>query len=218
MAKQSTRTPSPFKYRNGWRIQVTLANSKRPARTFEKYADAQAWANEQLANADCEHTPVLGSPTQATLAQALDHYARHCSVSKKGVAQELTRINQYLEATELPLLKAYANEDGGIDIRPLARNSTRPEFEAYIRKRRGARDGTFAFKHRLAQMKCSRISPTDILAFRAQMLKDGLSESTIQKEIAAIAIGRCRSDAPQFLPRSGHLCARVLSDPTVDFI
>jgi len=67
-------------------------------------------------------------------------------------------------------------------------------------------------------MKCSRISPTDILAFRAQMLKDGLSESTIQKEIAAIAIGRCRSDAPQFLPRSGHLCARVLSDPTVDFI
>jgi len=114
---------------------------------------------------------VLGGPTQATLAQALDYYAQNCSIAKKGVAQELTRINQYLEATELPLLKAYENEDGGIDIRPLDRSSLRPEFEAYVRKRRGEREGTFAFKHRLAQMKCSRISPADILAFRAQMLK-----------------------------------------------
>jgi len=188
MARQSIRTPSPFRYRNGWRIQVTLANGQRPARTFEKYADAQAWANEQLANADCEHTPVLGGPTQATLAQALDYYARHCSVSKKGVAQELIRINQYLEATDLPLLKAHVNEDGGIDIRPLARSSIRPEFDAYVRKRRGERNGTFVFKHRLAVMKCSRISPADIVAFRAQMLKDGLSESTVQKEIALLKV------------------------------
>src|ERR1035437_3708402 len=90
------RTPSPFKYRGRWRAQVTLKNGSRPFEDFSAHADAKQWIADQLSIANSAHDAVLGGPTSATLAQALDHYARNFSISKGGVAAELNRINRYL--------------------------------------------------------------------------------------------------------------------------
>jgi hypothetical protein len=38
----------PFRYRGGWRMQVTLSNGKRPTRNFDNYEEAKAWGAKVL--------------------------------------------------------------------------------------------------------------------------------------------------------------------------
>ena len=91
----------PFRYRGGWRMQVTLKNGTRPCEDFDKYADAVQWGADQLAPAkNSQHQPELGGPTKATLAQALAFYAEHHSLLKGGVDAELNRINHYKHPTQ----------------------------------------------------------------------------------------------------------------------
>jgi integrase len=186
MPKKGCTSAKPFKYRDKWRMQVTLANGKRPFQDFVSYADAVQWGIDKLGNANSEHDPVLDGPTRTTLAQALNHYACHFSVAKDGVDQELTRINHYLEGAGMPLLVAVTTPEGGVKVQPAEAKVLSPEFKAYVDKRRAARAGTYAYMHKLAKMRCSKISPADIKGFDTQMRNDGLSDSSIQKEIALL--------------------------------
>lgn len=101
----ANRAAKPFKYRGRWRAQPTLANGLRPAQDFDTYDAAKACISEQLANANTEHLPELGGPKQASLAQALAHYAGLHTITKGGYAAELDRINHYLVADGLSALK-----------------------------------------------------------------------------------------------------------------
>ncbi|MDO8451109.1 MAG: tyrosine-type recombinase/integrase [Rhodoferax sp.] len=109
-------------------------------------------------------------------------------MTKDGVAQELTRINHYLEGAGMPLLEAVTNGNGGCTVQEMEAKTLSPEFQAYVDKRRAARAGTFAYKFRLAKMRCGQISNADIKGFETQMINDGLSESSIQKEIALLKV------------------------------
>lgn len=177
----------PFRYRDGWRIQVTLDNGKRPSKDFAKHADAVQWAADTLSPAkNGKHAPELGGPTKATLAQALAFYAEHHSLLKGGVDAELNRINHYLEGAGQPLLKAVVNAKGG---RELARHTPTAQPDAWQQhndRRRTARAATYAAIRTLANRRCSEISSAHIRALHTQMSKDGLSASTIQKEIAML--------------------------------
>lgn len=189
MPKKGTCTAQPRKLADGkWRIQITLTNGKRPARKFDTKAEASDWKNAELDKQNKAHAPVLGGPDEATLAQALDHYARIFSVTKKGVDQELIRINHYLEGAGMPLLGTSVADNGGVSVVEVPAKTLSKEFQAHVEQRREASAGTFAFKHKLARMLCSEISHADIAAFKAQMLNDGLSDSTIQKEIALLKV------------------------------
>lgn len=178
----------PFKYRGKWRIQVTLKNGKRPSADFDKYADAMDWANEQLANANSEHGPALGGPKEATLAQALDHYARQHSITKGGVDAELNRVNHYLEAVSMPLLKAVDNDLGGVEIAEHHRKALPDGWQRHNDARRAKRQRTYETIAQLAAKRCSAISPADIRRLFTAMKTEGLSESTIQKEIAMLKV------------------------------
>lgn len=186
MPKKGCTSATPFKYRGKWRIQVTLANGTRPFKDFASYAEASDWGAKKLANENTEHDPVLDGPTRTTLAQALNHYACHFSVAKDGVDQELTRINHYLEGARMPPLVTVKTPEGGVKVEPAEPKVLSPEFKAYVDKRRAARAGTYAYMHKLANMRCSQISPADIKGFDTQMRNDGLSDSSIQKEIALL--------------------------------
>lgn len=89
---------------------MTLANGKRPAEDFDSFDQAKQWMADQLANANTEHQPELGGPKQASLAQALAHYAGLNTITKGGYAAELDRINHYLTADGLPALKIVAKD------------------------------------------------------------------------------------------------------------
>lgn len=194
MAKKRSATPQPFKYRNRWRIQVTLDNGQRPSKDFDSFEEAKSWGIELLANGNNQHEPILGGPIRATLAQALDHYGRNFSVRKGGVDAELNRINHYLEAAGMPLLKSYPTPSGGLEVKavePKDPSNTRRrknvrKLEVYVQERRAKRSGTYAYIAKLANMRCSQISPADMEGFVTVMGNEGLSPSTIQKEIAML--------------------------------
>lgn len=178
--------PKPFKYRDKWRATVTLSNRTRPTKDFEKYDDAVRWIAEQLANADSLCAPELGGPTVATLADALFHYAGLYTVNKGGVVSELNRINHYLEAAGRAPLKSVANAAGGSTLieRPLRELPS--AFQRHNEIRLTAREQTYARIAELASKRCSVISTADIRRLVSDMKQDGLSDSTIQKEVALL--------------------------------
>src|SRR5690606_4270737 len=87
---EMSKMPQPFRFRNGWRAQVTLRNGSRPAKTFATHEEAKAWIAEVLANNNGENLPLLGGPTQARLADMLDYYVRHVTVVKGGAYRKST--------------------------------------------------------------------------------------------------------------------------------
>lgn len=181
-----TKSVKPFRYRGKWRAQLTLANGQRPSKDFEKHDAAVTWLTETAANANTDKEVVLGGPTQASLAQALTHYAHNYSVSKGGVASEVNRINQYLRSAGLPLLKPVINAKGGCELTVHTPASLPQGWQDHASARSQARAGTQACIQRLANKRCSMISTADVRKFFVQMGADGLSASTLQKEIALL--------------------------------
>jgi integrase len=182
-----SKPAKPFKYRQKWRAQLTLKNGQRLTRDFPvgQHDDAVRWLAEQRANADSIHEPQLGGPTKATLAQALNLYAHLYTILKGGAGAELTRINHYLEAEGLQALQL-VTEDDSFKIVPKPRRALPRPFAVHREERMQKRAQTYAQLAELARKPCSRISKADIRVFIATMAQEGLSPSTIQKEIALL--------------------------------
>jgi integrase len=184
MAK-NRRTPRPFKYRGRWRAQVTLSNNTRPHFDFDTMQEAKAWIAEKLA-ADTTHSPELGGPTQAKLAAALAFYAAQHTVAKDGYKSELTRINHYLEGAEMPLLKCTVSANGQRKLVTYTPGKLPSGWQTHLEQRRALRTATYDAIHAMARKPCSQVKPADIRGLMTVMKTDGLSDSTIQKEIALL--------------------------------
>ncbi len=182
----SAKTPSPFWYRNKWRGQVTLANGNRPAQDFDTHAEAKAWISETLANRNSEHIPLLDGPSRATLAQALVLYAELYTLNKGGCNAELDRINAYLLAAGQTQLVRHVDSEGKRTLVPKAIRALPKAFEAHRQKRMEKRPRTKVLVEKIAKALCSGISTADIRALVSAMRAEGLSESTIQKEVALL--------------------------------
>ena len=180
------RIPKPFKYRDGWRAQVTLKNGKRPFADYASCDEAKKWIIDTLGNADTEHQPELGGPTQATLAGALNLYASLYSIAKGGVSAELNRINHYLAAQDIPLLRAVENDQGQVTLETYTPKAQPAGWQDHNDARRELRKGTYEVIAKLATKRCSTITTADIRRLMAVMKSEGLSDSTIQKEIALL--------------------------------
>ena len=178
--------PKPFKYRGRWRAQVTLKSGSRPHADFDDHASACAWICQMLSNANTEHQAELGGPTQATLAQALNHYAALYSVNKGGVDSELNRINHYLAGAGLKLLRKTKNEKGQIALEHYEPKAQPQGWQEHNDIRRAKRSETYAAIAALARKRCSVINTADIRRLMGTMKAEGLSDSTIQKEIALL--------------------------------
>lgn len=178
--------PRPFKYRNGWRAQFTPTDGQRVTRDFKSAREADDWLAEMRVAAKHAHAAKLGGPTQARLADVLEHYARTKTVMKKGFEQELGRINQYLDAAELPTLRGERTPEGKFHLREEGLRATPSGWQAWLDTRRAARSATSAARAALAVKPASRIGRADIECLMQTMDSDGLSASTIQKEIALI--------------------------------
>jgi integrase len=185
------RLPAPYKYRGKWRGTVTMAAGRRPTRDFEKYEDAKSWIVSKLneKQAASGHEPKLGGPTGATVAEALNYYAHQLSVNKGGFLAELNRINRYLRAGGFEALRMHVNETGIKSLVVATAKESQDSsgaFEAYSDKRRALRPETYGTIGKLATRRCSSISTADIREFMSTMAREGLSPSTIQKEIALL--------------------------------
>jgi len=181
----ANRVAKPFKYRGRWRAQPTLANGQRPAQDFDTYDAAKKCITDQLANANSEHQPELGGPKQASLAQALAHYAGLNTITKGGYAAELDRINHYLVADGLSALKIVA-KDGKRELVTKSAGKLPSVFEAHKENRLNQRKETYKQLCLLAKRSCSSLCTADFRRLMVCMKNEGLSDSTIQKEIALL--------------------------------
>jgi integrase len=180
------KTPSPFKARGKWRAQVTLKNGSRPCKDFEKLEDAKQYIADALSNHNSEHDAKLDGPTQATLADALTYYAGVYTINKGGATAELNRINHYLEGAGRQPLRLETDEVGVKSVQETERKRGPSAFAQHNDERRSLRNATYKRISMLARKKCSAINKADIRELMSDMEREGLTKSTVQKEIALL--------------------------------
>lgn len=186
VSRKST-TAAPYRYRGRWRIQVPVGGGKRLTRDFEKHADAKAWAHQVLIeSAQGADDAELGGPHLATLADALYAYAHLYTLSKKGAYSEVGKINRYLAGARRPLLSVVKNSLGACELQPASAKKLAKVFAEYRDSRIRQRQQTYEQIARLAVMRCADIKSADIRRLKVAMEKEGLSGSTVQKEIALL--------------------------------
>jgi integrase len=181
-----------FKYRGGYRSQVTVGSHRR-TKDFRTRNEALDWVIDQEVKACEAKVPELGGPTKATLAQTLKHYAGTYSVQKRGCRKELTRINRYLRLAGMPLLRPVLDAEGkltAVEHTPESPDGAAgPDaFRELLERRRAKHARTNATMAKLAKLKVSQITKFMVDELMATMTLEGISASTIQKEIALLKV------------------------------
>lgn len=182
-------TGSIFKYRGAYRAEITLPNGEHRFKdNFPGEVAADEWLRELLVQAKDATRPELGGPTQCTLAEMMWHYAHLNTVNKGGASAELNRIGHYLRGAGYPLLKLVKTE-GRKELIPVDWRQEQDlpcGFEEHRGKRLALREGTYKAIAELANTRVSQITKAKLESFDSVMKQEGLSGSTIQKEIALL--------------------------------
>jgi integrase len=189
MAKEK-RKPKPFKYRGGLRSQVSMPDGSRPYKDFgpDEAEAAEKWIDAKLEEIRSGKPPELGGPENCTLAQALRLYASLYTVTKGGAKAELDRINHYLRGAQLPALK-FVKKAEGFELLERTEKDEQggsTTFKAHKQKRLDKRKGTYEAIGELARTRCSAITTVRIRSLAKTMKMEGLSDSTVQKEVALL--------------------------------
>ena len=175
--------------RSGWWANPTLPDGSRPLQSFDSSDEAAAWIADLYEAAAKNELPAVGGPNQATLAQALYKYAFLFTIVKGGAEAELTRINNYLKGGGLPALRLDVDSEGRRQVEqvpPPASAKNLEGWKEYVDARRELRADTYALIHRLGAMKCGALKTELLRELSTTMLREGLSESTVQKELALL--------------------------------
>lgn len=176
--------PQPFKFRNGYRAQVTNPTTKkRETKDFLKHRDAQLWINARLYALEMLSKGRLGGPEQCTLAEFLIEYAHSNIIANAGYVQELNRVSSYLEAAGMKRIKAVKTVDA---IRIEEQGEISEKMAEYLKKAREAIEPVWELRGELASKLCSELTRDDFAQLISTMALCGNSPSTIQKEIALI--------------------------------
>lgn len=183
------RKPFQLKNRRGWHGEVVRPDGRAERRHFDSHAEAKEWVETETAKDRAAQAPLFGGPSNITLGQMLGEYAARFTINKGGYAAELSRINHYVVAVGLPRLKVRVDETGKRYLETLA-DAERPAvprgFQGHIDARLGQRKRTYEMLHELARKRVGKLSTDDIQRFYTTMKSDGLSDSTIQKEVALL--------------------------------
>lgn len=159
-------------------------------KSFASRREAEDWQREQAQTlAGAKDARGLG-PRKTSLAEALLDYAHYCSVNKKGVEREVGRINAYLAAAGLPVLKVRRQADGRarLEEQALAEQlaALPPPFAAHRDARVAKRPRSAELRARLAVTPVAKITTHALRDFCNALLDDGLSGDSIRLEFAIL--------------------------------
>jgi integrase len=130
----------------------------------------------------------LGGPRRATVGHLLQLYAHQFTLNKYGCAAELTRINNYLVGAGLAPLKRLAI-DGRYQMEPKqgAIGANTPSgLLPHLDRRRAKRQKTFQLIREIGATTCAALTTSKLRELATTMRAEGLSESTVQKEVALL--------------------------------
>jgi len=177
---------SIYRRRNAWQASVTVAGANHK-KNFRTRKEAETWAAHLHGELQQAHAPLLGGPAKAIVGRTLYEYAHIYTIHKRGAKQEINLINRYLLAAGLPTLQLQVTEQGGVDLTDAPPATELPFSFAGLREKRAAsREKTNAFRAGLALLPVAQVSAQTVLRFMSAMRKDGLTDSTIQKELALL--------------------------------
>lgn len=137
---------------------------------------------------DSETKMELGGPERASVGQVLHLYAHQFTLSKGGCDAELTRINHYLVGAGLsPLRRAVVDGRQLLEPRLSDIGSATPAgWKGHLDRRRSKRQATYALVREIGATTCSELATSKLRLLSTTMKAEGLSDSTIQKEVAVI--------------------------------
>ena len=130
----------------------------------------------------------MPGPQRTSVGAMLHRYAHHFTVLKGGCDAELTRINHYLLGAGLSPVQR-GDEDGRRLLVPLQRDigsATPTGWAKHLQSRRQQRSGTYRLIHEVGATSCARLTTTKLRELATTMRAEGLSESTVQKELALL--------------------------------
>lgn len=127
-------------------------------------------------------------PVRTSVGAMLNRYAHQFTLLKGGCDAELTRINHYLVGAGLPALRREA-VDGRQQLSPVCGpigDSTPKGWVRHLEHRRSRRSRTYDLIHALGGTVCARVTTCTLRELSTTMRAEGLSESTVQKELALL--------------------------------
>jgi integrase len=181
---------SIYKHQRRYWQACVVVDGVRRRKNFPTREAAKAWARETESRMAGGHAPRLGGPAKVNVAGLLYEYAQHFTLHKEGWKQELARINRYLVAAGSPPLVPLDENDGRRGFHPASEQTSGRDlprtFHEHRAQRAERRARTNALRARIATTRCSNLSRADIRELISTMTLDGLSASTIQKEVALL--------------------------------
>ena len=110
---------NPYREGKGWAIRAQHQGQEIYRSGFASAAAARRFVEERKAAIDQLGGPARGGPERTVLAVAFSDYAVERLAYLKGARQDAQRINYYLRACRLPVIRltplASGAEDGGVD-------------------------------------------------------------------------------------------------------
>lgn len=154
----------------GWAFRVRIKGQSIYRSGFKSKRAAQKAANGLTEDLEQADKPARLGPERTAVGQALSDYAMEMLPSHKGAEQEARRINRYLRALNLPLLKVVAvdGESGTVKA------SMRPE-------ERGEKAVHFKV---LLEAAGERVIPNSLREHRAKLQAEGLGSDTLRSLLA----------------------------------
>ena len=176
----------PEKRKNGWLGRICV-NGQRESKQFPTHREAVQWSRDRESELRSSGQPKGNGPNRTTLAEALKMFAESGRCNKKGAPQELTRINRWLAAANMPRLRLVTNDNGVRDIQeedsPMSLPRTFSEWRNKRLKRSKQSDDKRA---QLGVMLMSKIAPYHIKEFEDSLIKSGLKADTIINELTLL--------------------------------
>lgn len=127
-------------------------------------------------------------PARTSVGAMLNRYAHQFTLLKGGCDAELTRISHYLVGAGMPALRREA-VDGRQQLSPVSGpigGSTPKGWVRHLEHRRSRRSRTYDLIHALGGTVCARVTTSTLRELATTMRAEGLSESTVQKELALL--------------------------------
>lgn len=144
--------------------------------------------SRRQANFPVDVKAAVRGPKVTSLGTLLERYAHQFTLLKGGCAAELTRINHYLIGAGRPPLRRLVVEGRQyLDALPGPIGAATPRgWSRYLEQRRSKRSLTFGLIHELGRTLCADIRTSQLRELATTMRAEGLSESTVQKELALL--------------------------------
>lgn len=181
-----------------WSARIRKTKFQAFKSGFNSRREAEAWARNQEYAFNSRGSAKGFGPDRTSLGQALSDYAEKKLPFLKGSIQELSRINKYLRAVELPTFKAIelnisrdasSEQQTRFRLEPIPPKTPRKfarGVKAHREKQAQRSERSDKIRDNLARMVVADIQPFDIQELMDQMQRENYKPATLALERAML--------------------------------